>query len=168
MKLNQLVISLLLLSATVAQAGESGSAIKTDTLRKAPFSDAQSVATLPAGSVIEIVQRKGGWYQINSARGKGWIRMLSVRRGNPSSSGNSAASLASLASGRAGTGKIVSTTGIRGLNEEELKAAHFDEKQIGIAESYLTSRAAAQKFASQAKLKSIKMDYLPEASGAAR
>jgi len=158
----------LLLSAAVAQAGENGSAIKSDTLRNAPFSDAQSVTTLPAGSSVEILQRKGGWYQIKSAKGSGWIRMLSVRRGNQSSSGSSAATLASLASVRAGTGKVVSTTGIRGLNEEELRAAHFDEPQISLAESYLTSRTAAQKFASNAKLKAIKMDYLPEAGGASR
>jgi len=168
MKFNQWVIITLLLSSAVAQAGESGAAIKSDTLRSAPFSDAKGIATLPAGSTVKILKRQGGWYQVKTARGNGWVRMLSVRRGNQSSSGSSAATLAGLASGRAGTGKVVSTTGIRGLNEEELKAAHFDEQQISLTESYLTSRTAAQKFASNAKLKAIKMDYLPESSGAAR
>ena len=164
------LLAMLLMTASAAHAGESATAIKTDTLRAAPFSDAESIATLNSGSSVEIIKRQGGWYQIKSPQGSGWIRMLSLRKGDVSkpSAGSSASSLAGLASGRAGTGKVVSTTGIRGLNEEELKAAHFDENEISLAESYLTSRPEAQKFAAKARLKATKMDYLPEPTGAAR
>lgn len=164
------LLAMLLMSASAAHAGERATAIKTDTLRSAPFSDAKSIATLNSGSSVEIIKRQGGWYQIKSPQGSGWIRMLSLRKGDASkpSAGSSASSLAGLASGRAGTGKVVSTTGIRGLNEEELKAAHFDEKEISLAESYLTSRIEAQKFAAKARLKATQMDYLPKPTGAAR
>ena len=164
------LLSALLLTTSAAHAGESATAIKTDTLRAAPFSDAKSVATLNSGSSVEILKRQGGWYQIKSPQGSGWIRMLSLRKGDAGkpSAGSSASSLAGLASGRAGTGKVVSTTGIRGLNEEELKAAHFDEQEVSLAESYLTSRTEARKFAAKAKLKASQIDYLPETTGAAR
>ncbi|MDD2720125.1 MAG: SH3 domain-containing protein [Gallionella sp.] len=157
------LLTALLLAGNAALAGENATAIKTDSLRDRPFSDAKTVATLNAGSPVEILKREGGWYQIKSAQGSGWIRMLSLRKGDAGkpAAGASASSLASLASGRAGTGKVVSTTGIRGLNEEELKAAHFDEKQVSLAESYQVSRAEAQKFAASAKLKPAKLDYLP-------
>jgi len=167
---SKLILSVLLFSAATAHAGESATSIKTDTLRDAPYSDAKSVATLSSGSSVEILKRKGGWYQVKTSQGSGWIRMLSLRKGNASkaSAGSSASSLAGLASGRAGTGKVVSTTGIRGLNEEELKAAHFDEQEVTLAESYSASRADAQKFAAKAKLKATQIDYLPETTGAAR
>jgi len=167
---SKLILSVLLFSAAAAHAGESATAIKTDTLRTAPYSDAKNIATLKSGSSVEIIKRQGGWYQIKSSQGSGWIRMLSLRKGATSkaSAGSSASSLAGLASGRAGTGKVVSTTGIRGLNEEELKAAHFDEQEVSLAESYLTRRPEAQKFAAKARLKAIQMDYLPEPKGAAR
>lgn len=166
LKFNQLLLSAMLLTAGAAQAGESGSTIKADALKAAPFTDAKIIATLPSGTRIEILKKDGGWYQVKSPRGNGWIRLLSVRRGGAktSSAGSELSGLAGLASGRAGTGKIVATTGIRGLNEEQLRAAKYDEKQLNLAESYATSRAEAQKFAASAKLAARQLDYLPDPS----
>lgn len=166
-QLNQIV--LLLLFSTAAQAGDSGTTIKSDSMKDAPFADAKVIATLPAASKVDILKKQGGWYQINSAQGSGWIRMLSIRRGvaKAGSAGSELSGLAALSSGRAGTGKIVSTTGIRGLNEEELKAAKYDDKQIKLLDTYTSSRADAQKFAAQGKLTAIKLDYLPD-TGAAK
>ena len=169
MKYQLIRMVLLLLLSSTAQAGESGTTIKSDSLKDAPFADANIIATLPAASKIDILKQQGGWYQINSAKGSGWIRMLSIRRGaaKTGSAGSELSGLAALSSGRAGTGKIVSTTGIRGLNEEELKAAKYDEKQLKLLDAYSTSRNDAQKFAAQGKLTAIKMDYLPD-SGASK
>lgn len=164
-----LLVTLLLISS-VAQAAEMGSTIKSDTLRSAPFADAAVVATLPAATKVEILKKDGGWMQLKSPQGSGWMRMLSVRKGDAKqgSAGSELSGLAGLASGRAGTGKVVSTTGIRGLNEEELSAAKYDEKQIALAESFSTSRTEAQKFAAGAKLAPRQIDYLTEPAGAAK
>lgn len=162
MRYKPLLLAALLLTSGTVLAGENATAVKTDALRAEPFADAKTVATLSAGSKVEIMKREGGWYQVKSAQGSGWVRMLSLRKGDGQKpAAASASSLAGLASGRAGTGKVVSTTGIRGLNEEELKAAKFDEKQVSQVESYLVSRTEAQKFAARAKLKPVKIDYLP-------
>ena len=152
-------LSLLLISG-IAQAAETGTTIKPDSLMDAPFADAKTIATLPARARVEIVRRDGGWYQVKSPQGAGWIRLLSVRRGEAKSTGGELSDLAALSSGRAGTGKIVSTTGIRGLNEEQLKAARYDEKQLTLAESYASSRNQAQKFAADARLAARSIDYL--------
>ena len=69
--------------------------------------------------------------------------------------------LLGLASGRAGTGKVVATTGIRGLSEEDLKAAKYNETELKKAESYGVTRAEAQKFAAEGKLTARKVEYLP-------
>jgi len=151
-----------LLIAGSAQAAESGTTIKTDSVRAAPFSDAKIVATLPAATRVDILKKDGGWYQIRSARGNGWIRMLSLRRGGAKAAAQPLSGLQGLASGRSGTGKIVATTGIRGLNEEELKAAHYDEKQVTLLEASTSSRAQAQKFADKARLKARQVDYLAD------
>jgi predicted ThiF/HesA family dinucleotide-utilizing enzyme len=58
---------------------------------------------------------------------------------------------------------VVATTGIRGLNEEELKAAKFNEAEVKLVESYSASKAQAQQFANEGKLVARKFDYLPEA-----
>ncbi|MDH4234683.1 MAG: SH3 domain-containing protein [Gallionella sp.] len=156
-----MAVFVLALLALPVHAGDSGAMLKADELKAEPYSDARAVAMLAAGDKVDILKKDGGWLKVKSPKGSGWVRMLSIRRGAPGKSTAGASSLASLASGRAGTGKVVATTGIRGLNEEELKAAKYDEAEITLAESYSTSRAEAQKFADKGKLKAQKVDYIP-------
>ena len=159
-RIHVLLAALLLMP--IAHAAETGVAVKADELKAEPFSDAKKVGALATGDQVTIVKRDGGWLNVKSPKGNGWVRMLSIRRGAaPSKSTAGASGLVGLASGRAGTGKVVSTTGIRGLNEEQLKAAKYDEEEVKQAESYATSRADAQKFAEKGKLKTQKFDYLP-------
>lgn len=144
-------------------AAETGTALKADAIKKEPFSDAQTIATLAAGDKVSILKKNGGWLSVKSAKGNGWVRMLSIRRGDTKKAKGVAESLMGLASGRAGTGKVVATTGIRGLDEEDLKTAKFDAGELKLDESFATSRAEAQKFANQGKLKPLSFDYLPVA-----
>ena len=163
-KIRGCLLAALLLALPLAHAGESGASIKADELKAEPFRDAKTVGKLAAGDKVDILKKDGGWLMVKSAKGSGWVRMLSIRRGEArkSAAGAEVAGLAGLASGRAGTGRVVATTGIRGLNEEELKAAKFNEKEVRLAESHLTSRADAQKFAAKGKLMPQQMDYLPD------
>ena len=152
-----------LLFCTAVHAAETGTALKADDIKAEPFRDAKTVAALATGDKVEILGKDGGWLKVKSAKGSGWVRMLSVRQGEARKGSGQAAGLLGLASGRAGTGKVVATTGIRGLNEEELKGAKFNEKELRLAESYAVSRADAQKFAAAGKLAARPFDYLPEA-----
>ena len=162
MKIFRIVMTLLLVSAIQpACAVETGTAIKADAIKKEPYSDAKTVATLGVGDKVNIFKKDGGWLNIRSAKGNGWVRMLSIRKGDATKEKSLADSFKGLASGRSGTGKVVATTGIRGLNEEELKSAKFDATELNLAESYATSRADAQSFAYQGKLKPRSLDYLP-------
>jgi len=67
---------IILLTTDFAQAGENGATIKSDNLRAAPFSDATTLATLSAGTRVEILKKDGGWLQIKTLKGSGWMRML--------------------------------------------------------------------------------------------
>ena len=149
-----------LLPVSFAHAGESGTVIKAEALKKEPFRDAKSAGTLAVGDKVDILKKNGGWLNVKSVKGNGWVRMLSIRRGAARRGTAGASGLASLATGRAGTGKVVATTGIRGLNEEELKAAKYDEAEVKQMESFSTTRAEAKKFADKGKLKVHKVDYL--------
>ncbi|HEX5363369.1 MAG TPA: SH3 domain-containing protein [Gallionella sp.] len=154
-----LTLAALLLSGAL-HAAESGTALKADEIKAEPFRDAKTVAKLATGDKVDILKKDGGWFQVSSAKGRGWVRMLSIRKGE-AGKGSGAGGLLAMTSGRAGTGKVVSTTGIRGLNEEELKAAKFDEAELKRAESYATNKSAAAKFAAQGKLAARPFDYLP-------
>jgi uncharacterized protein YgiM (DUF1202 family) len=154
---------LLLLAALLLPAlslAETGVALKNDQVRAEPYSDARIAGSISRNQKVEILSRKGAWLNIKTPKTKGWVRLLSVKRGT-ASSGTSASDVLNLASGRSGTGKVVATTGVRGLNEEDLKSAKFDESQVKTLESYTQSSAQGQKFASAAKLKAAKLEYLP-------
>jgi hypothetical protein len=154
-----------LLVCLLAQTGaavEIGSVIKADEIKAEPFRDAKSVGSLAAGDKVTIVKRDGGWMMISGPK-KGWVRMLSIRRGAGTSvQGTKASDVVALATGRAGTGKVVASTGIRGLNEEDLKNAQFNEKELKLAESFIVNKNDAEQFAAKARLKARSVAYLSE------
>lgn len=151
----------LALHGVAAVAGEVGTMAKADDLRVEPYRDAKAVKKLAAGEKLGIVAKQGGWYKVKAGKATGWVRMLSVRKGDSVKGASNASGLLALASGRAGTGKVVATTGVRGLNEEELKAATFNEAELQRAEANASSRADAATFARQGKLAARPFDYLP-------
>lgn len=156
----KLCINLLLIclaSPILAFAGDTGTALKADTLRAEPFADAKTVGSLNKNDALDILTKKGAWLQVKTKSKTGWVRILSVKRGGASASSSS---IADVASGRTGTGKVVSTTGIRGLSAEDLKAAKFNEEEMKKMESHLLTRADGQSFASAGGLTATKIAYL--------
>ncbi len=167
MKLKATLIATCLLSALYGQtalAAEAGTALKNDTLRKEPYADSKTAGSFTRGENLQILKKQGAWLQVKTKKSTGWVRLLSVKRGT-SSSGNQAAGALAVASGRAGTGQVVSTTGVRGLNEEELKAAKFNEIEINKMESYTLSPDDGRRFADAGNLKPIKFANLKAAKG---
>ena len=164
MNLRQLIGVFLLVASPIiaSHAAEIGTALKADALRSEPFADAKVVGNLNRGDSIDILAKKGAWLQVKAKNNSGWVRLLSVKRGSLSGSGNAAVGALDVASGRAGTGKVVSTTGVRGLSAEDLKAAKFSETEVKLMESYTTDTIQAQIFASAGGLKTTPVKSLKE------
>jgi len=57
----------------------------------------------------------------------------------------------------------VATTGVRGLNEEELKSAKYNAGEINTLESYTQTAKQDPQFAQSGGLKAVKFPYLPAA-----
>jgi hypothetical protein len=150
-----------------AISAELGSALKNDTLRKEPYADAKTAGSLTRGESLEIIKKQGAWLQIKTKKTSGWVRLLAVKRGS-SANGNQSAGVLAAASGRAGTGQVVSTTGIRGLSEDELKAAKFNEAEISSMESYTQNADAGRQFADAGGLKTTSFSNLKAAKGEAK
>jgi len=153
-----------ILHAPMAVGGETGTALKNDTLRTEPFADAKSSGSFTRGDSLEILKKQGAWLQVKAKKGTGWVRLLSVKRG-AASTGNQAAGVLAAASGRAGTGQVVSTTGVRGLSEEDLKAAKFNETEVKTLESYTLSADQGRQFANAGELKTIAFSNLKASKG---
>ncbi|OYZ04834.1 MAG: ligand-binding protein SH3 [Methylophilales bacterium 16-45-7] len=150
-------MGILISASTACMAAESGTALKADTLRTQPYADAKSSGALVKNESLQILSKKGAWLQVKTKKATGWVRLLSVKRAG---TGNALKGTMDVATGRAGTGKVVSTTGIRGLSAEELKAAKFNEAEMNKLDGYAVNKSVAQQFATSGGLSSNQTAYL--------
>ena len=88
--------------------------------------------------------------------------MLSVRRGEARKLTAGAGELFGLATGRAGSGRVVATTGIRGLDEEQLKQAKYNGSELKKLNTFTVTSAQAKTFAREGKLTVRHVGYLAE------
>ena len=163
-----LTVFIFLLFPIDVWASDPGVAVRACQVMSEPFKDARAVASLKEGDIVEILKRKGGWLQVSSKGKIGWVRMLYVRRGTPSekpSAVTEASGVLGLATGRAGSGNVVAATGVRGLDEEGLKEAKFNEKELKTLKTYGVSQKEAQSFAKQAELPTQKAPFMQPTDG---
>lgn len=161
-----LTLSLLLLAPALS-AQEEAVALRDTTLRAEPHSDAAAITTIKAKSKLQILQRKGGWYQArDNSQKSGWLRMSHIRLGSGSSDGSAGGGLAQtlnfLSTGRSGASGVTVATGIRGLDAADVSKAKPDHAAVKKLDSYQISSASAEKFAASGKLRAIKLRYLKE------
>ena len=147
--------------AAPVHAKQLAYAVRSTEIKKQPFSDAATVATLSANASVSILSRQGGWVRITSDKGNGWVKMLSLRS-NSTATRRGDSGLQSLFNvGRSGSGGITVATGVRGLSEEDLKNAQPNPRELEKLQNYAVNKTKAERFAREARLKSHRLDYLP-------
>ena len=152
-----LAIALLLPLAALA---EPATVIKPSELKQQPATDAATVATLAENTAVDALERKGGWTRIKAPAGEGWVRMLVLRfgAGAPAKAGSSGLTqLFNVA--RTGTSGTQVTTGVRGLEADQIAAAQPNPAELAKLEGFAADRAAAEKFAAEGKLAPKALDY---------
>ncbi len=152
----------LLLAACLAMPAwaTEGLMLRDDSLRASASASAKSVGVAAKGSKVDLLARQGGWTQIRAAGKTGWVRLLSVRGRTPTGSNNALAGAAELTQQR-DPNKVVATAGLRGLNEEELRKAQYDSREMQRLEAQAVTGEAARRFAAEGNLVAAKLDYLP-------
>ncbi len=153
-------LCLLCAIAPAAWAGGYAYTVRATELKAKPYSDAQTLTSLPPRSKVEVLERQAGWTQVKSASFSGWVKMLSLQlEPNTQKRGDSGlGALFNVAStGRSGS---TVTTGIRGLSEEQLKEAKPNPQALQAAKRYAVSKQEAQRFAAEGKLQPQSVGYL--------
>jgi hypothetical protein len=150
--------------AAPVYAWEVAYTVRNTEIKQLPFSDATTVGTLDEKASVNVMSRQGGWVKINSKKGNGWVRMLSLRGDNTARKSGDTGLQSLINVGRSGSSGITMTTGIRGLSEEDLKNAHPNPGEFEKLKNYAASKAKAEKFAHDGKLKTQQLDYLPSSA----
>lgn len=137
-------------------------------LKSEPYLDSETISELEKGTAIEILSRKGGWYQIKSTKESGWLKIYSVRLNKSVSamekSGDSGIEQAGnfLITGRSGSNSVSASTGIRGLDEENLNAAKPDSEAIEQLDRLTPTQDEISNFSHRRRLNSNQIDYFNE------
>lgn len=163
MKRTRLLFAILALGLACAAWAETGQTVKATDLKKTPFADAETVASLPENTAVEILKRQGPWMQVKANGKEGWVRMLSLRMGDgaKSNGGGTAAGLGGLLNiARTGSSGNTVATGVRGLTKEELANAQPNPEEMAKLKQYTTGAKEARAFAAAGGLKAQQVDYL--------
>lgn len=135
----------MLLAAALSVQADSGQVTVATELKSQPDSAAASLGKLAAGQPVEIGQRQGAWYEVRTAQGNGWVRMLNVRLQAGAARGESAmAGIAAL--GQASRSNTTVATGVRGLSREDLQAANENPQEVARLTQYQVSADEARRF----------------------
>jgi hypothetical protein len=143
-----------LLFAPAAHANERGVAIRAGDIYAEPFIDAAKIGTLTVNQPVTIAARKGGWLSIDAGGKHGWVRLLIVRLIAATPAPGSTAQL------RTGsTGRTV-TTGIKGLDEADIRNAAVDRAQLAEMDALAATDPEARDAAQGKGLAESKVIYL--------
>jgi len=142
-------------------AGEPATVIRATELKKEPGTDAPAVAPLAAGAKVDALERKGGWTRVKAEGGaEGWVRMLQLRYGAAGESKTGDSGVAQLVNvARTGTSGTQVTTGVRGLDAEQLANARPNPSELSKMTGYAADKDAAASFAAQGPLRAQRIEY---------
>lgn len=159
------LLALLLLAALpwLARADEQAFTNRATELKERGAADAATVAKLPENAPVKVLARGGGWTKVEAGGKSGWVRVFHLRfAGSVEASNSSGGGLASLGSalgfGQKNEQARLVTTGIRGLSSEDVKNANPDAAQLARMQSYRADRAAAERFAKEARLVAVRIE----------
>ncbi len=141
-------------------AAEPATVIRATELKQEPATDAPAVAQLPENTAVDALERKGGWTRVKAPAGEGWVKMLSLRYGTPGSAKTGDSGISQLFNvARTGTSGTQVTTGVRGLDADQIKTAQPNNAELKKLEGFSANPGAASSFAASGKLEARKVDY---------
>lgn len=151
--------------ASPALAAEKGVILRSADLKDRPFVDGATVQKVNANQSVTILVRQGSWAQVDSGSGRGWVRVLNLRLdgAQPRPGGNKLSSAASLF--RTGSSGKTVTTGVKGMNEADIRNAVPDEAQLAALDAMTVSPGEARANAAQSHLVENTAPYLGKDDG---
>ncbi len=132
---------------------EPATLIRAAELKQAPATDAATVSELAENTAVDALERRGGWTRVRAGAAEGWVKMLALRYGAPGAAKAGDSGLSQLFNvARTGSSGTQVTTGVRGLEAEQITNAQPNATELKKMQGYAASRDAAASFASQGKL----------------
>ena len=138
--------------------------IRAVDLKQAPASDAETVASLEENASVQTGERRGGWIQVRTDAGaSGWVKFLALRYSGTGTGKSGDSGIAQLFSAaRGGSSGSQVTTGVRGLDAEDISSAQPNPAALRRMDGYAVSADEADRFAAAGPLQAQSVDYPAE------
>ena len=150
--LSCLVLSCLFLLGSARALAEPATVIRATELKRAPATDAPTVAELAEATRVEALARRGGWTRIQAPAGEGWVKMLVLRYGSAAPRQGDSGLTQIFNAVRTGSSGTQVTTGVRGLDAETIANAGPNAAELEKLQGYAASPDAAAAFAREGAL----------------
>lgn len=152
-------LALVLLLPLLALA-EPAALTRATELKKEPASDAAKVADLAENSVVDAMERQGGWIRVKTQGGaEGWVKLLALRYGQGAAKPGDSGLSQAFNVARTGASGTQVTTGVRGLEAEQIANARPNPGELAKMSGYAVDRDGAAGFAAKAKLEPQSVAY---------
>lgn len=123
-------------------------------LKELPNMKSKVVGKVSKGE-IEVIDKKGFWIKVKKDSVEGWTKLNNVEIEKDSN-----LSLSSLNTGREGSGNIVSTSGVRGLDGEDITNAQPDMNEFEKLKKLTVTKSAGETFSQNSKLITKKIKFI--------
>lgn len=156
------LIAAMALAAAGTAAAQQVTLERDTPLYSEPRLESSQVTQLKQGAAGEVLGKQGGWLNLKTPAGTGWLFSFNVRFPSQKADGGDTGAGAALGrlTGARRTPSVASSIGIRGLEEEDLRQATFDARQMKLLDEYAASKEAAEQGARAAGLAPAKVEYL--------
>ena len=139
---------------------EPATVIRATDLKAEPASDAATVKQLAENTPVDALERKAGWTRVRAANAEGWVKMLVLRYSGAGDTKRGDTGLTQAINvARTGSSGTQVTTGVRGLDEDQLAKARPNPAELAKLARFAADRDAAQAFAEQGKLSATSVPY---------
>lgn len=123
-------------------------------LKETPSIKGNVVGKAAKGNV-EVVDKKGFWVKVKNDSIEGWTKLNNVEISKDSNF-----SLSSLNTGREGSGNIVSTSGVRGLDGEDITSAQPDLIEFEKLQALKVDKSIGNNFKKNTGLSTKKIEFI--------
>ena len=140
---------------------EPATLVRASDLKAQPASDAATVTELAVNAAVEAGERNGGWVRVKTPAGaEGWVKMLALRYGGPGAAKRGDSGIGQAVNvARSGSSGTQVTTGVRGLDENDLRTARPNAAELKKLQGYAESKQGSAGFAESGKLHAQRVEY---------
>lgn len=154
----------MVLGLASAGAAEQVTVERESQLYAEPRLDAPQIQVLAPGTVAEVAEKSGAWLNVRTPGASGWVFSFNVRfnikpsDAAPGSPGTGESAIGRIFGPQRGV-NVTSTIGVRGLDSEDLRQAHFNAEQMRLLDGYASSKDSAEESARAKGLNATRVEY---------